>query len=169
MPTSKLGKHPALITIILTMIIALSGTLACSPHPESQPIEISLPPSQELQGEIYIGGAVSNPGFYPLKEGDSIEDTIQAAGGTTRNADLAKLRLYIPEVDEESQPQRIDLNRAESWLLKALPGIGEVKAQAIIDYRNQNGSFYNTYELIKVDGIGPATYEQIKHLITVSD
>ena len=52
MPTSKLGKRPALIIIILTMIIALSGALACSPNPESQPIEISLPPSKEFLAAV---------------------------------------------------------------------------------------------------------------------
>jgi len=50
-----------------------------------------------------------------------------------------------------------------------LPGIGEVRAQAIIDYRRQNGPFHNISELTKVEGIGTATYEQIKQLITVAD
>ena len=70
---------------------------------------------------------------------------------------------------EEIQPQRININRAEAWLLEALPGIGETRAQAIIDFRNQNGVFHNINELLKVKGIGVTTYEQIKHLITVAD
>ena len=64
---------------------------------------------------------------------------------------------------------KINLNSADAWLLEALPGIGEIKAQAIIDYRQQNGLFKNTAELIKVDGIGLDLYDQIKHLITVCD
>ncbi len=123
---------------------------------------------QELQGEIYVGGAVSSPGFYPLTAGDSIEALIQAAGGTTSSAELNRLKLYIPQVEEE-QPQKINLNRAEVWLLKALPGIGETRARAIIAYREQYGPFHNINELIKVEGIGVTTYDKIKYLITVAD
>jgi len=122
-----------------------------------------------VQGEIYIGGAVTSPGFYPLTAGDSIEALIQAAGGTTSSADLSQLKLYIPEVGEEEQPQKINLNRAELWLLKALPGIGETRARAIIAYREQYGPFHNIKELTKVKGIGVTTYEEIKHLIIVAD
>ncbi len=122
-----------------------------------------------MQGEIYIGGAVTNPGFYPLTAGDSIEALIQAAGGTTSSADLSQFKLYIPEVGEEEQPQKINLNRAELWLLKALPGIGETRARAIIAYREQYGPFHNINELTKVKGIGITTYEEIKHLIAVAD
>jgi comEA protein len=73
------------------------------------------------------------------------------------------------EVNQQEQPQKIDINRAETWLLEALPGIGPSKAQAIIDYRQQNGGFKHITEITRVEGIGPAIYEQIKDLITVSD
>lgn len=73
------------------------------------------------------------------------------------------------EVNPEEQPQKIDINRAEAWLLEALPGIGESKAQAIIAYRQQNGGFKHITEITLVDGIGPAIYEDIKELITVGD
>lgn len=166
---TKLNKYWALITILLVAIIVIAGIVAWSRHSASQPIEISLPPSHELQGKIYVGGAVNSPGFYPLKAGDSIEALIQAAGGTTNSADLSQLRLYIPQVGEKEQPQKINLNRAEAWLLQALPGIGEGRAQDIINYRKQKGLFQNINELTKVKGIGASTYEQIKHLITVAD
>ena len=169
MTTSKSSMFWVLITILLVAIIASGSIVAWSRYSRSQPIEISTSPGQELQGEIYIGGAVYNPGFYPLKAGDSLEALIQAAGGTTSSADLSNPKIYIPRVGEETQPQKINLNRAEAWLLEALPGIGETRAQAIIDYRNQNGAFRNINELLKVKGIGVTTYEQIKHLITVAD
>jgi len=168
MTTSKFSKYWTLITILLVAIIAISSIVLWSRYSRSQPIEVSIPTAQELPGEIYIGGAVSNPGFYSLKADDTIEALIQAAGGTT-NADLSWLKLYIPQTGEEEQPQKINLNRAEAWLLEALPGIGETRAQDIIDYRQQNGPFNNINELIKVEGIGTATYEKIKHLITVAD
>jgi len=166
---SKPNKYWMLVIILLIAIIATGSVIVWSRYSPSQPVEISTPPSQELEGEIYIGGAVTSPGFYPLKTGDSLGDIIQAAGGISSNADLGRLRLYIPGIGEEYQPQKIDINRAEAWLLQALPGIGEVRAQAIVDYRRQNGQFHNINELIKVKGIGATTYEKIKHLITVAD
>ena len=176
MTISKFSKYWTLLIILLVATITVGGIVAWSRYSGSQPIEISAskPPSQEQPDKIYIGGAVNNPGFYPLKAGDSIATLIQAAGGTTTSADLSGLKLYISEVGKvsevgEEEPQKIDLNRAEVWLLEALPGIGETRAKAIIAYRHQNGPFQNINELIKVEGIGTATYEQIKHLITVAD
>ena len=73
------------------------------------------------------------------------------------------------EVSPAELPQKIDINRAEAWLLEALPGIGESKAQAIIAYRQQNGGFSHIIEITEVEGIGPAIYEDIKNLIAVGD
>ena len=168
MATSRLNKYWTLITILLIVVIITGGIVGWSRYGRSQPVEISMPPAQELQGDIYIDGAIISPGYYPLKAGDRIEDIIQAAGGTTGKADLANLKLHIPQIGEEQQPQKIDINQAEAWLLQALPGIGDTRAQAIIDHRNQNGPFRNIYELTKVKGLGTATYEKIKHLITVA-
>jgi competence ComEA-like helix-hairpin-helix protein len=72
-------------------------------------------------------------------------------------------------VSQANQPQKIDINRAEAWLLEALPGIGPSKAQAIIDYRQQNGGFGHIAEIIEVPGIGQAIYDDIKDKITVGD
>ena len=166
---TKLNKYWALSIIPLVAIIAIGGVVVWSRYSGSQPIEIPIASGQEWQGRIYIGGAVNNPSFYPVKAGDSIEDIIRAAGDTTSDADFSSLKIYIPRIEEEIQPQKIDLNRAEVWLLEALPGIGGVRAQAIIDYRHQNGPFHNINELTKVDGIGITTYEQIKYLIAVAD
>jgi comEA protein len=69
----------------------------------------------------------------------------------------------------ETEPQKIDINRAEAWLLEALPGIGPSKAQAIIDYREQNGGFNDVSEILSVPGIGESIYKDIKDMITVGD
>jgi competence protein ComEA len=169
MKITKPNKYWTLVIILLIAIIAAGSVIVWSRYSPSQPVEISMPPSQELEGEICIGGAITNPGFYPLATGDNIGDIIQAAGGMSSNADLHRLELYIPEIGEEKQPQKIDINRAEAWLLQALPGIGEIKAQSIVDYRHQNGPFHNINGIIKVKGIGATTFEKIKHLITVAD
>ncbi len=169
MTASQSKKLWVLIIVLLVAVIAIGAALACSRYNRSQPIEISMAPSSEVQGEAYIEGAVSNPGIYPLKAGDTLEALIQAAGNATSNADLSHIKIHIPEAGEKTQPQKIDLNRAESWLLEALPEIGETRAQAIIDYRNLNGAFRSINELLKVEGIGASTYDKIKHLITIAD
>ena len=157
-----------LIAAILIAIIMVSGVIIWSKYSRSQPVDISIVPDQELQGEIYIGGEVNNPGFYPLKVGDSIEGMLGVAGGVTDDADLSKLELIVPGVAEEL-PQKVNINKAETWLLETLPGIGEVRAKAIIDYRQRNGLFRSITDLVEVEGIGMATYDSIKHLITVAD
>jgi competence protein ComEA len=62
----------------------------------------------------------------------------------------------------------IDLNTASVDALITLPGIGPARAQAIVDYREQNGTFVSVEQVTEVSGIGPATYESIRGLVTVS-
>ena len=82
---------------------------------------------------------------------------------------MGKITIYVPKTGEISQPQRINLNRAEAWLLDALPGIGADKAQAIVDYRNQHGSFHRIEDLLNVQGIGNTTLDKIRDLISLED
>lgn len=67
----------------------------------------------------------------------------------------------------QSAKALINLNTAGKGELITLPGIGEVKAQAIIDYREKYGSFYSTEEIMNVNGIGEKTYAQLKDLICI--
>jgi len=88
MTKGKLNRFWALVTLLLVVIIVIGSTVAWSRYKESQPVEISVanPSSQGQLDQIYIGGAITNPGFYPLKAEDSIGDIIEAAGGTTGSA-----------------------------------------------------------------------------------
>lgn len=73
-------------------------------------------------------------------------------------------------VKEESKTEEIsivNINTASIEELDSLPGIGSSKAQNIIDYRNVNGKFGSIEEILNVNGIGTAIYEQIKTYITV--
>ena len=76
-----------------------------------------------------------------------------------------------PVSDVSVKPERllINLNVASAELLDTLPGIGPVKAQAIVDYRNQEGPFHRTDELMKVPGIGSTTYQELRDLVTVGE
>jgi competence protein ComEA len=167
---SRADRVYLFITVFLFIAAIAGGVMLMVQHSRNQPVEIVLsqtePPAQS--GELYIGGAVANPGIYSLKEGDTLQTLISDAG-IEPDADLSHIKIYIPREGEASLPQKIDLNRAEPWLLEALPGIGEVLAQRIVDYRSVNGSFRTIEDLPKVSGIGQATFDKIKDYITVSD
>jgi len=167
---SRADRFYLFATVFLVIAAIAGGVMLAVQHSRSQPVEIVLSQTEppELSGELYIGGAVANPGIYPLREDDTIQALLLDAG-VEPDADLSHIELYIPREGETDLPQKIDINRAEPWLLEALPGIGEVLAQRIVDYRSENGPFKTIENLLKVSGIGPATFEQIKDYITVSD
>jgi competence protein ComEA len=158
-----------IIAILLVLIIIAGGTVIWVKYSRSRAIEISLAPQPNPTGEIYIGGEVNNPGFYSLYADDDIEGVVAAAGGLTDNADPGQFGLIVPGNTEEESPQLVNINRAEAWLLESLPGVGPVKAQAIVEYRRQNGPFCSIYEIMEVDGFGETSFQQIEHLITVGE
>ena len=167
---SRADRFYLFITVFLVIAVVVGGVMLAVKHSRSRPVEIVLsqmkPPKQS--GEVYIGGAVASPGIYPLKEGDTIQALLLDAG-IEPGADLSHIEIYIPREGEKQSPQKIDLNRADPWLLQALPGIGESRAQAIVDYRNENGPFKRIEDLLQVKGIGGGTFDKIKDYITVSD
>jgi len=63
----------------------------------------------------------------------------------------------------------IDLNTATVEILQLLPGIGETRAKAIVAFRESNGGFSSTEELLQVKGIGNSTYEKLKDLVTITN
>jgi len=167
---SRADRFYLFTTIFLVIAIVVGGVMLAIEHHKSQPVAIVLSqaaPSKQ-SGEIYIGGAVANPGIYSLKEGDTIQALLLDAG-VEPDADLSHIEIYIPQEGETQSPQKIDINRAEPWLLEALPGIGETRAQAIVDYREENGPFKRIEDLLQVKGIGQGTFDKIKDYITVSD
>jgi competence protein ComEA len=163
------GRFWILLTVVLVAVIAAGSVVIWLRYSPDEPIEITVSEDNDWQGRIYIDGAVNSPGLYPLLDNDTIESLIGAAGGITDNADIDTLKLHIPEKGETGEAQKIDINRAEVWLLEALPGIGETLARRIVDYRRENGPFRSKYDLQKVNGIGASIIEEIADLITVSD
>jgi len=167
---SRVDRFYLSVTIFLVIAAITGGIMLAVQHSRSQPVEIVVSQTEppQLSGELYIGGAVASPGIYPLREDDTIE-TLLLDAGVESDADLSHIEIYVPREGEKQSPQKIDINRAEPWLLEAMPGIGEVLAQRIVDYRRENGPFRRIEDLLKVSGIGPTTFENIKDFITVSD
>jgi competence protein ComEA len=117
---------------------------------------------------VNISGAVLNPGIYPLKNDDTFDSLITAAA-LKPDANPLSISIYVHSNTERIEPQKINLNTAEAWLLEALPDIGQTRAEAIIAYRQQNGVFKTLNELLNVQGIGESTLDKIKDKITVEN
>jgi competence protein ComEA len=169
MPVTRAGKIWTAVTLLLVLAIIAGGIIIFLRLPHTQPIEIILETPSEFAGQIYIDGAVNAPGYYPYQPDDSIDDLLRAAGGVIEGTDLTEIRLTVPGTETTLEPQKIDINRAENWLLEAIPGIGEVLAGRIIAYREANGPFRNINELTRVEGITVTLFEKIKPLITVTE
>lgn len=137
---------------------------------------------------VDVKGAVVHPGVYELTEDARVYLAIERSGGfkpdaETRGVNLAKRLqdgelVYVPmkgehppvEITEERMSgakPKININAATVEELTTLPGIGGVKAAAIVDYRDKNGKFQKESDLTKVTGIGEKSLERVKDLISV--
>jgi competence protein ComEA len=140
---------------------------------------------------VHISGQVYKPGIVELNLGSRVIDAVNLAGGLKKDADLDKMNLakklsdeekiYVPKIGETNTPMevsnnisldnntesKININTSTKEQLMSLPGIGEVLAERILEYRE--GKLFNTIEDIKnVSGIGDKKFESIKELITVN-
>jgi competence protein ComEA len=148
----------------------------------------SASPSPEVVVLVDVAGWVRQPGVYEFTEGARVIDAIDAAGGARPGALLQALNLAAPLADgtqilvpREGQEGvapppvsggavaggLVNVNTATATELEELPGVGEVIAQAIVDYRTENGPFTSVDQLVDVSGIGDATLESIRDLVTV--
>lgn len=183
-----------LITAAIVAVVSGIMALVFQPS-GSGGMQITLPsptPVGSSEIGVYVTGAVQFPGVYSMAEGDRLQQALQAAGGPTADADLNAVNLAIrlrdedhwniPELGESpsaasansftvaGSPEnagspKVDVNSADVQSLKTLPGIGEVRANAIIVFRQTNGPFPTVDDLLAVNGIGSATLEAIRALI----
>ena len=157
-------------TALLFCLIVSVACIVCACD-QDQYIEIHIPePSRPPVVErAYVGGEVSIPGIYSLYPEDTLQDLVQAAGGLKNDHGAKTGYIIITSDGFLDEPQKVDINRAPSWLLQAIPGIGAVTAEAIIEYRTQHGAFRHIREITNVTGIGQATFDNIAGMITVAD
>lgn len=167
----RMSTLNAIIIILLVAVITGGAVTLLQKQPwAKQPLEITLADqasSSQVEMQAYVGGAVASPGWYPFDGDDRLGDVVERAGGALSDGDISQIQIYIPTNSESEGPQKISINRADAWLLEALPGIGPSLAQDIIDYRQANGPFVMIEELLLVPDIGEATFNRLKDLITV--
>ncbi len=151
-------------------ICAVAGVTAFAiKHHSAPPLAVTTRAEIPPAGNVYIDGAVVNPGLYPLQESDTINDLLGSAGGTDGSADATSIMVYVPRAGERDTSQVIDINRADTWLFQALPGIGPEKAAAIVEYRTKHGPYRMAEDLLEVPGIGDMTLKNIRPYITVGE
>ncbi|MFG6114265.1 helix-hairpin-helix domain-containing protein [Halobacillus sp. MO56] len=133
---------------------------------------------------VDVKGAVVKPGVYELSAGSRVADAIQMAGGMRKEADPTSVNLAQRLIDEmmiivnsygnlkeegsESvTDDKIRINYADVNEIQQLNGIGESKAKAIVQHREENGLFQTMDDLLDVSGIGEKTLENIGDSIQI--
>lgn len=134
--------------------------------------EMRLIDAIELAGG-FSDKANQNPVNLSLKLADQMVIFIPEIGAVDEKAAVVPIEeavITVPQVDSEaSTSEKININLADSIELQQLPGIGEKKAEQIMSYRQENGSFQKIEDLKNVSGIGEKTFEALRASITVGD
>jgi|1186.fasta_scaffold24694_1 competence protein ComEA len=148
-------------------------------------------PSPNAPGQsvvVDVAGKVRHPGLVRAPTGSRVADVLALAGGPLPGVDLTPLNLArqvtdgeqivvgLPAPPEPTNPPGattpaspgtasstvVNLNTATLDQLDALPGVGPVLAQRILDYRTQNGPFTTIDQLQEVPGVGPKKFDSLK-------
>ena len=185
----------ALVGALLLLVVLVAGgrlLLGAGTPPAAQPLPVRpvpVEPPKPTAVVVHVVGAVRRAGLYRLRQGDRVADALARAGGATRRADLSLVNLaaLVSDGEQVVVPRRgaavagsasgagagaagvptgpVHLNGATLEQLDALPGIGPVTAQKILDYRAKHGAFGSVDELDAVPGIGPARLDELRDLV----
>lgn len=186
-----------LVAVLLFAAVIAAVTLSqtsASTIPESTAPQVAVsstnPSPSPVLIRVHVIGQVVEPGVVELEQGAIVADAIEAAGGLTSDADPAQLNLAAKLADGDqvsigttaspagevngssaggnSDAQGlVNINTASAAELEELPGIGPVLAQAIVTWREDNGSFSDVSQLQEVSGIGQKVQEKLSGLVTV--
>jgi competence protein ComEA len=188
-------RHTAILLLVGVIVLGLVGKrlaaagTAGAPAPQA----VSLRADRAAGGAsaaprlvVHVVGAVRHSGLVRLPEGARVADALERAGGPSRRADLALVNLAAPVADGQQivvparavagavaasasgsvAPAKVSLASATLEQLDALPGIGPVTAQKILDWRQTHGPLRSADDLDAIPGIGPARVEQLRDLVT---
>jgi competence protein ComEA len=177
------------VGVVALLVLVVAGKVLLRPARPvvPPPVRVSAAASHAPAPMLFVNvvGAVRRPGLYRLKDGSRVADALSRAGGPTPKAqiELVNLAARIADGEQIVVPRRglaspsatasggavaagpVHLNSATLEQLDALPGVGPVTAQKILDYRQQHGAFGSVDELDAIAGIGPARLEQLRGLV----
>jgi competence protein ComEA len=178
-----------LVAGVLVVVLVVGGRMLSKPGHASvpPPVRLAEPARTTVASQllVHVVGAVRRPGLYRLSDGSRVADALRRAGGPTRKAQLELVNLAARVADGEqvvvprrgsnvvaagspapfAQSGPVHLNTATIEQLDALPGVGPVTAQKILDYRQEHGAFGSVDELDAIPGIGPARLGQLRELV----
>ncbi|MEV4412608.1 ComEA family DNA-binding protein [Catellatospora sp. NPDC049609] len=183
----------AALVVAIAAYLAWQARPSTEPAPEPAVVQPDAPrPSAQASPQslvVAVTGRVRKPGLVRLPPGARVADAIEAAGGVLPDTDLSAVNLARKVTDGEliavavpglpaagaagdtgngaAAGGPVNLNTATLAQLDALPGVGPVLAQRILDYRARHGEFRSVGDLRQVEGIGESKFAQLKDLVTV--
>jgi competence protein ComEA len=175
----------AIVVLLAVPLLVVIGILIGrrSDDPDALTIEPGAVPPGELA--VYVTGAVQSPGVYTLQDGDRWIDALAAAGGALPDANLEAVNLAKRAADEDtivvpriggtavagasqSPATLVNLNTATPDQLETLPGVGETRAQQIIQSRTSDGPFTQVEDLVLRNLVPDSVFQEIAPMIVVN-
>ena len=182
----------AVVAVLIAVAVIVAGAIALFGH---RPGAETVPPlpSAKAAGDVpaaagkaplvvSVVGRVHRPGLVTIPPGARVADTLTAAGGAQPGTDLTGVNLVrrltdgeqvavgvpVPAAAGTAAPAgKLDLNTATAEQLDTLPGVGEVMAKRIVDWRSGHGGFTTVEQLRDVEGIGESKYRKLRELVSV--
>ena len=173
-----------LIGVVIMAFIVIIGFLVIDPdlNPVQTANSNNITEISTQKGSKYtIEGEVYKSGTYVLSDGITMGDLLEAAGGTTANADnlayyetaplKAGTTYYIAskfddnDICSKSEITKVNINQDDAQTLMSVNGITTSIASSIVSYRNENGNYNTIEDLLNVYGIGNATYHKIRNYV----
>lgn len=189
MDPGRIGVLALALVALVVLVGVVVGAWANQPAAEPAPPPISPPPPPVTTAAppelvVSVVGRVARPGLVTVSPGARVADAVASAGGPLPNTDLTGLNLARRLVDGEQlyvalppPPQassgqpggdgKVDLNTATEDQLDELPGIGEVTAKRIVQWRAEHGRFDSVEQLREVGGIGESRFARLREVVRV--
>jgi competence protein ComEA len=192
--TALIAVLAAVVVLVGGSILLLGGSpppekAPLLPAARDSPPTAAASPSKAAESSLVVSvvGKVRSPGLVTVPSGARVADALSAAGGALDGTDITALnlarkltdgeQLYVgvaapppaapQQADAPAAPGKLNLNTASAEQLDSLPGVGEVTAKRIIDWRTQHGSFSSIDQLQEVDGIGETKFSRLRDQVTV--